>query len=252
MAEDTPENARENARAARTRRRFARRQWARRWGAWRWVLVGVLVSGGLVGGVWLLYFSETLSVQGTTVSGTGYLDSEAVAEAAAAPTGEPLVSVDLDAIAARVEALGPVRSVEVTRSWPDHVRIVIVERTAVAVVEVGSTLHGMDKDGVLFREYPRVPRGLPVVRALGGASLDARREAATVVSAMPSGLSKRVDHLEVESVDQITLVLRNGRTVTWGSAEESATKARVLEALLAEHQADHYDVSVPGQPTTRG
>ncbi len=51
------------------------------------------------------------------------------------------------------------------------------------------------------------------------------------------------------TVDQITLVLRDGRQVLWGSAEESDAKARVLVALLKEPAAS-YDVSVPGQPTT--
>ena len=37
-----------------------------------------------------------------------------------------------------------------------------------------------------------------------------------------------VDHVEVETIDQITLVLRSGRTVRWGSSEDSKLKSRVL------------------------
>ena len=44
-------------------------------------------------------------------------------------------------------------------------------------------------------------------------------------------------------------MLRDGRQVVWGSAEDSAAKAEVLVALLKE-PAKRYDVSVPGQPTT--
>ena len=51
------------------------------------------------------------------------------------------------------------------------------------------------------------------------------------------------------TVDQIELVLRDGRTVTWGSAEESEQKAAVLVRLL-QQPARHYDVSVPGNATT--
>ena len=69
------------------------------------------------------------------------------------------------------------------------------------------------------------------------------------MSALPPALSRRVEHLEVETVDQITLVLRDGRQVVWGSAEDSEAKAEVLVALLKE-PARRYDVSVPGQPTT--
>ena len=37
-----------------------------------------------------------------------------------------------------------------------------------------------------------------------------------------------VDHVEVLTVDQITLVLRDERIVLWGSSDDSATKAEVL------------------------
>ena len=80
---------------------------------------------------------------------------------------------------------------------------------------------------------------------------EALREAARVVSALPADLAERVDHVEVESVDQISLVLGDGRKVMWGSAEQSDQKAEVIAALLVAKRAQEYDVSVPEQPTTR-
>ena len=47
-------------------------------------------------------------------------------------------------------------------------------------------------------------------------------------------------------------MLRDGRQVEWGSAEQSKQKAEVLAELLTAVDAKHYDVSVPGQPTTPG
>ena len=69
-----------------------------------------------------------------------------------------------------------------------------------------------------------------------------------MVAALPQGLASRVDHVEVVTVDQITLVMRDQREVLWGSAEESALKAEVVDKLLAAQEASYYDVSVPGQP----
>ena len=71
-----------------------------------------------------------------------------------------------------------------------------------------------------------------------------------MVSALPDDLATRVDHVEVETVDQITLVLRDGREVLWGSAEESQQKAQVVAVLLGE-RGRIFDVSVPGSPTSR-
>ncbi|KRE92298.1 cell division protein FtsQ [Nocardioides sp. Soil774] len=235
----------------RTRRRFARRQWARRWLSLRYVLVVLVVLALVSTSVYLVFFSARLQVARVEVVGNELLSDARVREIADVPLGEQLALVDLDRADARVGSMAEVKSVDVTRSWPDAVRIEVVERTAVAVVEIAGSLRGLDPDGVVFREYRTAPRGMPRIRPGADAGTDALKEAATVVSALPEDLSTRVDHVEVATVDQITLVLRDGRQVMWGSAEESALKAEVIDPLLAAQQASVYDVSVPGNPTVR-
>lgn len=230
------------------RKRFVRRQWARRWLTWRYLLAGVLALAVLVGGAYLVFFSSALSVQGVEVEGTQTLTDEKVREVADVPTGGPLATVDLDRIAYRVRSLAVVKSAEVTRKWPHDVLIEIVERQPVAVVEIGGQLHNLDAEGVVFGSYDRAPKGLPRVRAESGVNTEALAEGAAVVAALPDEIASEVDHAEVVSVDKITLLLRDGRQVMWGSAAQSAEKAEVLAAML-QHDARIYDVSVPGQPT---
>lgn len=236
---------------ARSRRRFARRQWARRWLAWRPLLVLALVVALVGVGTWLVLFSSVLAVQRVEVTGQRVLSADQVRAAAAVPDGDPLARVSLESVRARVEALAVVGSAEVTREWPDTVRITVTERVAVAVVEIGGRWRAMDADGVVFREFRVPPPGLPRVQTTAGTGAEALSEAAEVASALPDDLAGRVDHLTVETVDLIELVLADGRTVLWGSAEESALKAEVLVRLL-QQPARHYDVSVPGNPTTSG
>ncbi|WP_248582135.1 FtsQ-type POTRA domain-containing protein [Nocardioides sp. InS609-2] len=234
----------------RTRRRFARRQWARRWLTWRYVLAIVVLVAAVASVVWLVFFSAVLSVRSVTVTGADILSEREVKRAAAVPEGEQLAVLDISAMRARVEALVAVKSADVARHWPDGVEISIVERQVVAVVDLGGRWRGMDADGVVFRDYERPPGGVPRVQVLATADRDALREAAQVISSLPADLSDRVDHVEVETVDKIALVLRDERRVEWGSAEESDEKASVLTALLQARQAKVYDVSVPGQPVT--
>lgn len=235
-----------------SRKRFARRQWARRWLAWRPVLAVLLLLALIVGTVWMVFFSSVLAVEGVEVSGTRDLSSSAVREAAVVPLGEPLARVDLDRIRSRVEALAMVSSADVTRQWPGTVVIEVEEREAVAVVVIGGQVRGMDANGVVFRSYGKPPPDLPTVRTTSDTRRDALEEAALVVESLPDPIAGRVDHVSVATIDQITLALRDGRTVTWGSAEESEAKAEVLAGLLAEVEAREYDVSVPGQPRTSG
>jgi len=234
--------------SVRTRRRFARRQWRRRWLAWKPLLALLVVLALLAGGAWMVFFSRYLAVQGVMVSGTGLLSANDVRMAARVPDAQPLARVDLVGIERRVEALAPVADATVTRQWPDQISIVVEERAAVAVVDIGGRIRGMDDGGVIFRDYPRTPRNLPLVKTTGRTGGEALSEAALVVSSLPGALAPRVEYLAVVTVDQITLVLRDGRQVLWGSAEESDAKARVLAVLLDE-PAKVYDVSVPAQPT---
>ena len=235
----------------RSRKRFARRQWARRWLAWRRVVALLVLIALMVGAIWLFFFSDVLAVQEVEVHGTRTLSGEEVRQVASVPSGQPLARVDLDAIRARIAALAVVRDAEVTRAWPDRVLIDVQERVAIAVVEIGGRIRGMDAEGVVFRDYPKPPPGMPQVRTSSDTRSDALQEAALVVEALPAEIDRRVDHVEVATVDQISLALRDGKTVVWGSAEESDAKAEVLAELLKQ-PARTYDVSVPGQPTTAG
>ena len=113
----------------------------------------------------------------------------------------------------------------------------------------------MDADG---RRLPRLRHGaaggLPLVKTSAGtARRGARaRRAAVVARAAAPTWPRMVDHVEVATVDEISLVLRDGRTGACGGARTSpTTKAEVLAALLASGPAQIYDVTVPGQPTTR-
>ncbi|RJS47660.1 cell division protein FtsQ/DivIB [Nocardioides cavernaquae] len=235
-----------------TRRRFARRQWARRWGTWRIALVLLVLVGLLVALVWMVFASSVLAVRGVEVHGTSMLSRQQVTRAAGVVEGVPLARADLDAIRARVENLAAVESVDVSRSWPHHVRIDVTERQAVAVIDEGDRLRGMDADGVVFRTYATRPKDLPLIRTAPDTRTDAMSEAAEVIGVLPEKVSRRVAYVDVKTRDEIILTLRDGKKVLWGSADQAHDKARVLDALLATSKdATSYDVSVPGQPTTR-
>ena len=55
-----------------------------------------------------------------------------------------------------------------------------------------------------------------------------------MIASLPSGLAARVDHVGVRGIDQVTLTMRSGATVLWGSDAQSALKAEVLVRLLAQ------------------
>jgi cell division protein FtsQ len=251
MTERTEERTQLSRADERSRRAFARRQWRRRWLTWKYVVLAVLLLGVVIGGVWLVLFSQVLAVKQVEVDGAELLPADTVRGAAGELEGEQLARLDLGGVETRIEALAEVRDARVTRHWPDTVLIEIDERDAIAVVEIGGQLRGLDEEGVVFDHYRRAPDDMPRVETSPDAGRDALREAAAVIAALPREISTKVDHVEVATVDQITLVLRDKRQVMWGSAEESELKAQVIDKMLTAVQAPVYDVSVPGNPTVR-
>jgi cell division protein FtsQ len=234
------------------RRRFRRRRFTQRLVALRPVLIGVAAAALVCGVVWLFLFSSVLAAENVEVTGTDVLTPARIRAVADVPLGEPLARIDPDVIQARVEDLVAVASVDVSRCWPETVCIDITEREAVAVVDREGRLWGLDAHGILFREYDKRPVELPLVKMKATTGADALAEAAQIVAALPASLARRVDHLDVQTVDEISLRLRDGALVIWGSADDSANKVRVLAPLLeARPQATEYNVSVAGSPTVK-
>lgn len=235
------------------RKDFRKRRNAGRWRRARVLVAAVLVVALVAGAAWLLLASPYVTAQDVRVSGLTTVSKARVEGAANVPTGTPLARVDLSAIQARVESVPAVRRAQVSRSWPHTVSIAVTERVPVAVIDQGNGLKALDSAGVLFNSYPSRPKGLPLMRTDPDVKGDALVEGAKVIASLPTGISSRVDRIDVASVDQIQLVLRNGRTVLWGSADDSAHKAEVLATLLPRvgTTVTQIDVTVAGRPTTR-
>lgn len=236
---------------------FLRRRHAGRRRRWRLVALALVVALVVGAGAWLVLASPYLLAEQARVEGADEVGVARVTRAADVPVGTPLARVDLDAVRQRVEAIAAVESADVSRSWPHTVRVRVTPRTPVATVAGGQAPDGevavLDADGTTFATAPARASGLPQVRLADGVDAEGVTEAARVVSALPADLGDRVATVDVASVDEVVLGLRGGRTVQWGSAEQSATKAEVLGVLLAQvpRGVSEVDVSVPGRPTTR-
>ncbi|MEY9843477.1 cell division protein FtsQ/DivIB [Streptacidiphilus sp. MAP5-3] len=229
----------------------------------RGIAVICLLVAALLGGVvWLVWFSSVFDVRTVGVSGTRVVTDGQVLQAAQVPLGGPLEQVDTGAIESRIEkALPRVAHADVSTSWPHTVRIVVTERVPVASVRAadgGYTLE--DADGVQFATTARPLPGVPVVQlALGAAGRGALADfpqavlvsgAVEVAKSLPAPIAEQTQQVVVHSYDDIELTLSSGATVYWGSPDQSARKAVVLNALMKQ-ASKGYDVSAPTDPALR-
>ncbi|MGI8870085.1 MAG: cell division protein FtsQ/DivIB [Mycobacteriales bacterium] len=221
------------------------RRWWRRWTdlrTWRpyAALLAVVVAAGVLAGV-AVYSTSWAGVKTVEVSGTHYVSAAQVRSAAAIERGRPLVRLNTGAIASRVRALGPVASVSVARHWPSTVRITVTERRPVAYAERSGKFWLLDRTAIPFHRVSPAPHGLTRIdlrtagRSVGGspaAVSDADRASVAVAAQLPPSITRLVAIISAPSQDAVTLHLRSGRTVIWGTPQQSAAKARVLPTLL--------------------
>ncbi|MET7620250.1 FtsQ-type POTRA domain-containing protein [Streptomyces sp. NPDC005408] len=216
----------------------------------------------IAAGIWVLYGSQWLRARQVTTSGTEVLTPEEVTAAAAVPIGSPLISVDTDAIEARLrQKLPRIDSVDVVRSWPHGIALKVTERKPVLLMEKGAKFIEVDAKGVRFGTVDKAPKAVPLLELAAGQSPSLRRfgpdrlvaEAVLVRGELPGKVAADTRVVTVGSYDYITLKLTRDRTVVWGNSEQGEAKARALTALMkAAPEARHFDVSAPTAPAASG
>jgi cell division protein FtsQ len=216
---------------------------------WLWATLGVAAAGAVV---WLVGWSSLLTLRTVEVHGVEADTATEVEQAIDAPMGVPLARLDLAALDRSAEQVDAVRAVEVTRVWPRSLRIDVQPRVPAAAVRLGDRWRYVDDTGTVFGRLASQPTGLTVVDVSADSATEEQTVAAmTVLRALPDAVRDRLGTLRVASAADVQLVLDDGATVVWGTAERSARKAQVLEALL-KVGARGYDVSAPDRPALRG
>lgn len=200
---------------------------------------------------WVLLASSFLSVRTVTVTGlTDARERAAVSAAADVPLGTPLARVDTAGAARRVSAIATVGSVEVVRSWPHTVTVVVSRKVAVLAVRTpDGTVSLVGDDGRGFKTVATAPAGLPVITSSTATpDPDGIRAAISVLQILPAALRATVSGVTVTSADLVTFQL-GAVTVTWGGVADGPKKLRVLQTLLGTSPKT-IDVSAPDTPTT--
>ena len=233
-------------------RRFTRRPRSRR-RVIAAVIALVLVFAGLIAvAVW----SPLLALRQIQVVGASRIDPAAITDALDGQLGTPLALLDLDLMTQQLAEFPLIRSYTTQSVPPNTLVVTIVEREPVGLVVDGSSFAVVDPAGVVIDSAVERPAGLPLISA-GDASIGnpAFVSAIEVLLALPPELLARVETITASTKDDVSFVLAGGvQSVTWGSADRSAFKARVLATLVAtqpESAGVEYDLSAPDAPVVR-
>jgi cell division protein FtsQ len=210
----------------------------------------MLVLSLIAGSLWLVYFSAMLVTKRVIIVGTHQLTPAQVSFAVQIPLGVPLALQDVDAIARRATTLPVIESAKVTRSWPNTIKMTVVERRPVLAISQPDGYVLVDKAGLAYQTQSTLP--LDVVLAdVSPGDKPLLSQVAAVAKALPEKLRGKVSLITADGRDSIVLMLTSGRTVIWGSSADSELKAQVVTALLKKNPRSYIDVSSPHNPAVR-
>lgn len=229
-----------------------------------WFRIGVAALGvALVAALaWLVLASPVLALRTEAVqveiaegSDAGLVDLTQVTAIAGANSGVPLARLDTGGIAEELRALPAVLDASVERSWPHGVVVEVTPRAPVVLADTGGEMVDLvGADGVVVASVPadQAPGGLPrlAIDMSGPEAAGAVEAVLGVLAALPAPLAAQIAEAGATGPQAISFTLTDGAGVTWGDAQETELKARVLEVLLSTG-SQHYDVSTPRTPITR-
>jgi cell division protein FtsQ len=216
-----------------TERRRRRIRWRR-----------VAIVAGLISAIVLaivLYSSPLLRVQEVEVVGAQNTTPERVAEVADLE-GASMFRAPLSEAEARVAEMPLIRAVEVTRRWPNKVRIEVVEREPWGYWNLNDTSYVIDGEGYILADV-KPAKGSPVILDLGAPAPlssgdyvdgDAVKLAQALLKDVPAKLGQRIRKFEYAPDQGLTITTNAGYRVVVGDSQNFDYKLAVWKAVEDE------------------
>jgi cell division septal protein FtsQ len=243
----------------RARRIAVKRQAGRKRLRWVAVLIALLA---LVAAAVVVVRSPLLAVRTVDVTGAVYTDPGQVAAIADDVHGQAIVTLDMDALAHRFEALPWVMRADVRRAWPRTIKIDLLERRPVATFYApDGNYRVIDREGRVLASLNGQPIDVisingdgPVV-APGQTAPSSYVGAAEVASALPNELRARVLDMALDAHGEISLRMNGGGQVLLGPPTDVRSKLVSVLGVLANTDPASamgtLDVRVPEKPVMR-
>lgn len=249
---------------------------------WPFVVLSIVVAIGAAASIGYAVLSNTaaFAISSIVCEATEHVSAEAIATLAAVPEGTTLLNYDAAVIEANLKRNPWVGSVEVSREYPDRLRISVKERAVTALVPLnaGSVVWCLGSGDVWIEPIKVVPAdGQTLVEAALQAARDmdallitdlpssvnpvagepASDEVFSAISAYRFGLSatlwKQVVSFSAPSVEGLACTLESGVEISLGAPTAISSKEGVIEQLLAKYpnRITYINVRVVSNPSYR-
>jgi cell division protein FtsQ len=221
------------------------------------LLLALLMLGIVGAAAWLLTHSALLDVDRVRVTPTQHVSAAEVRFASGVHRGDPILFVDLGAVGERIERLPWVDEASVNRRLSGELDIRVTERSPAAWARrAEGPVALVDERGRVLADATEAPAELPELGAVvalppAGGRVEPHA-AAVVIGKLPVELRNRVARV-VADAGAVTLALRDGPELRFGSPDQVPAKARAVLAVLGTITGAppaYVDVRVPSAPVT--
>ena len=218
--------------------------------------VAIVATLAILGGAYLwLRSSSLVAVRQVTIAGVSGPDAAQIHDSLQTAARE-MTTLDVQSgkLHAAVAAYPVVRSLHVSTHFPHAMRIDVFEQVPVAVVAAAGQRTVVSGDGTLLRDGAggaTLPTISPAIAPAGTHVTGAARTEVSLLAAAPYRLLARIATAGQAAGRGLTVSLRNGPAVYFGSADQLAAKWNAVTAVLASSTsagADYIDVTDPGRP----
>lgn len=220
------------------------------------------------------------TIEGITAEGSQHVSAETIAKLASVNEGTTLLNVDVAALQANVQKNPWIKSVHITREFPNRLGISVEERSvyALAVIGSGDSVWALGDDGVWIE--PVQVSASQTTDVTDAARTKAQEQNCLLISQLPSTVSPQqassatdavikavftcqnefspelaaeVQTYNAPSESSISLILKNGLEVSLGSASDIAAKQAALTEIRNTYptQLTYVNVRIPSKPTYR-
>ena len=212
----------------------------------RIILVGsrvLVVALVLVAAGWTWRHTQSdarFALKTIEVTGAQHTPRAAVDAVTRAYVGANLFKLDISNVQNDLGKLGWISRIDAEKKLPDTLRVRIVERKPVALLQTGDRLQYVDENGVAFAELsPSVGDGdLPLIANASGAELARCVAMLRALRARDPELYARVSEIRPVAPDAFALYDRQLSTVVYATAGELSPKWRELYAIAQSERLE--------------
>ena len=206
------------------------------------------VAAVLVAAGWIWRHTQSdarFALKTIEVTGAAHTPRRAVDAITHAYVGGNLFKLDIANVQNDLGKLGWVSRIDAEKKLPGTLRIRIVERTPVALLQSGDKLQYVDESGAAFAELsPSAGDGdLPIIADAAGAELQRCVVFLRTLRARDADVYARVSEIRPVAPDAFALFDRQLDTVVYANASDLSSKWRDLYAIARSERLDRAAIS---------